>query len=713
MADWVWAIDEDGKPCKCTAKPENRGKRNCKHRFHAAPGESQKDFFKKYGIGNPQQAFTTENNVEVPDITSEDLPDYTDMINNIVTITDDSSREEFSESINRIISHNRFARGGHLFDGTDVSVTSEQVDEDGNNTIITMRFKDDSGEYERQFEIPRMNDQGEYIINGTAYRYIPSIEKSKRGINVLENRIFIKNEYEESVINAERNGSDECAIRTESNGKFNWEKATLTDVDNYLSGRDSSLTQEQKDTLSHLSPVAIERYNSIGMDGIRNIKPDDINDLEYRGVTTYRDRVAYTISKNLLSMNNHMQKARKSGREYMYPMDNMSTNIKKDLVGASYMQIADDINPIAAMSQSQRVSWVSEGNWTSINVPDSVRRTHPSYYGMTDPADVSLGGKVGLTVAVRGHISKNGYLVKDDNAMSGSDFIPFVEHCDPNRASMAISQMREACPIIGGEDPKASTRGWDSIKGSKLGLNLNTAYIPEKGVWEDAVVISESTAKKMATVQSRKYAIKDMPKSVKVGQTVERGERVGGVEISYPGKIKSISDGHIEVESVYTMSVGDKVAGRSGNKGVVSRIVPDKDMPKVNGRPADIIMSPIGVAGRSNLGQIYEVNNGDFNKKSRIEYNGHTVEGTGGEQFVMRLNQIAEKKMLSNADKMTNDKEYKSRWGEMEQILLSSNENRLDILNYVKHQEYSDVDHKLNATLHSIGVDIRPVDDDE
>lgn len=48
--DFVWAIDEDGKPCKCKAKPENRGKRNCKHRFHQEPGQSKSEFLKEHGI---------------------------------------------------------------------------------------------------------------------------------------------------------------------------------------------------------------------------------------------------------------------------------------------------------------------------------------------------------------------------------------------------------------------------------------------------------------------------------------------------------------------------------------------------------------------------------------------------------------------------------------------------------------------------------------
>lgn len=48
--DWVWAVDESGKPCKCYAKPENRGKRNCNHKFHQENGQTKEDFFKEHCI---------------------------------------------------------------------------------------------------------------------------------------------------------------------------------------------------------------------------------------------------------------------------------------------------------------------------------------------------------------------------------------------------------------------------------------------------------------------------------------------------------------------------------------------------------------------------------------------------------------------------------------------------------------------------------------
>ncbi|MBI2636616.1 MAG: DNA-directed RNA polymerase subunit beta, partial [Parcubacteria group bacterium] len=63
--------------------------------------------------------------------------------------------------------------------------------------------------------------------------------------------------------------------------------------------------------------------------------------------------------------------------------------------------------------------------------------------------------------------------------------------------------------------------------------------------------------------------------------------------------------------SLRKVQVGDKMAGRHGNKGVISKIVPVEDMPfDEHGRPIDIILNPLGVASRMNLGQILETHLG-------------------------------------------------------------------------------------------------------
>ena len=74
------------------------------------------------------------------------------------------------------------------------------------------------------------------------------------------------------------------------------------------------------------------------------------------------------------------------------------------------------------------------------------------------------------------------------------------------------------------------------------------------------------------------------------------------------GIIKRI---HIEVAQLRNVSVGDKLAGRHGNKGVISRVLPEEDMPfMADGTPVDMILTPLGVPSRMNLGQILELHLG-------------------------------------------------------------------------------------------------------
>ncbi len=74
------------------------------------------------------------------------------------------------------------------------------------------------------------------------------------------------------------------------------------------------------------------------------------------------------------------------------------------------------------------------------------------------------------------------------------------------------------------------------------------------------------------------------------------------------GVIKRI---HVEVAQLRRIQVGDKLAGRHGNKGVISKVLPEEDMPHLeDGTPVDIILNPLGVASRMNIGQILETHLG-------------------------------------------------------------------------------------------------------
>ena len=81
----------------------------------------------------------------------------------------------------------------------------------------------------------------------------------------------------------------------------------------------------------------------------------------------------------------------------------------------------------------------------------------------------------------------------------------------------------------------------------------------------------------------------------------------GGLFGDFTGDGEVVKSVRVFLVDKKNLSVGDKMAGRHGNKGVVSRILPSCDMPFLpDGRPVDIVLNPLGVPSRMNLGQLFE-----------------------------------------------------------------------------------------------------------
>jgi len=119
------------------------------------------------------------------------------------------------------------------------------------------------------------------------------------------------------------------------------------------------------------------------------------------------------------------------------------------------------------------------------------------------------------------------------------------------------------------------------------------------------------------------------------GSKIERLK--AGDELA-PGVIKMIK---VFVAIKYRLQVGDKMAGRHGNKGVLSRILPEEDMPSLaDGTPVDIVLNPLGVPSRMNVGQILETHLGWAAREL-----GHKIEedlknGVSAAQLKKRLKEI-------------------------------------------------------------------------
>ncbi|HEC32982.1 MAG TPA: DNA-directed RNA polymerase subunit beta, partial [Candidatus Kaiserbacteria bacterium] len=137
---------------------------------------------------------------------------------------------------------------------------------------------------------------------------------------------------------------------------------------------------------------------------------------------------------------------------------------------------------------------------------------------------------------------------------------------------------------------------------------------------------------------------------------VEGGKRgrVVGVKVFSREKGDNLDSGiikkvYIEVAQLRAISVGDKMAGRHGNKGVISRILPEEDMPYGDdGESIDIILTPLGVPSRMNLGQVLELHLGLAAKTLNYQAIVPPFSGATGEEIEKEL----EKAGFSNTGKI-------------------------------------------------------------
>lgn len=145
-------------------------------------------------------------------------------------------------------------------------------------------------------------------------------------------------------------------------------------------------------------------------------------------------------------------------------------------------------------------------------------------------------------------------------------------------------------------------------------VTVGNAYVSEGTVLDAEVLDSLSFESckglkiKSATKQKKIDAIYSESRSIKK-DIIDRFENLAK-KISLPtdlpnGVIKQVK---IFIATNRVIEAGDKLAGRHGNKGVVSRVLPIEDMPfDENGEPVDVVLSSLGVAARMNIGQVFEV----------------------------------------------------------------------------------------------------------
>ncbi|HEY1037250.1 MAG TPA: DNA-directed RNA polymerase subunit beta [Candidatus Paceibacterota bacterium] len=180
-----------------------------------------------------------------------------------------------------------------------------------------------------------------------------------------------------------------------------------------------------------------------------------------------------------------------------------------------------------------------------------------------------------------------------------------------------------------------------NVRDTKLGPEVTTHDIPNVGenrlknldvdgvirvgaeVRPGDIIVGKITPKTETQLTPEERLLRSIfgEKSRDVKDTSKRLEngkkgRVIGVKVFSREKGDKLDSGiikriHVEVAVLRNISVGDKLAGRHGNKGVISRILPVEDMPFMeDGTPVDMILTPLGVPSRMNLGQILELHLG-------------------------------------------------------------------------------------------------------
>jgi DNA-directed RNA polymerase subunit beta len=161
------------------------------------------------------------------------------------------------------------------------------------------------------------------------------------------------------------------------------------------------------------------------------------------------------------------------------------------------------------------------------------------------------------------------------------------------------------------------------LAGQKVALAL------QNGTVEEAIpagtVLTEAMLRdlRLITLDLKTFRVEDKKVNAAIREIIDSADAIKAkieehaeeliVRILQPDELPP---GVIQLVKVYLaekrkISVGDKMAGRHGNKGIVARIVPEEDMPFLpDGRPVDIVLNPLGVPSRMNVGQILETHLG-------------------------------------------------------------------------------------------------------
>ncbi len=207
-------------------------------------------------------------------------------------------------------------------------------------------------------------------------------------------------------------------------------------------------------------------------------------------------------------------------------------------------------------------------------------------------------GTEGIVIGAR-HFSRRVHLTDEQKKQLKKDMDAFEDEMDEKRIALFRQMVVELNRITGSEMVDPTTR-------QKVGASQIPAVIIEQ-----IENFDEKWIKGAKDVKADALVVKNQ-----FWPRVEAIEKEKQRKLAHMKRGDELPSGVLEMVKVYLaskrqLSVGDKMAGRHGNKGVIARIVPEEDMPFLeDGTAVDVLLNPLGVPSRMNVGQILETHLG-------------------------------------------------------------------------------------------------------
>ncbi|MDO8425491.1 MAG: DNA-directed RNA polymerase subunit beta [bacterium] len=230
----------------------------------------------------------------------------------------------------------------------------------------------------------------------------------------------------------------------------------------------------------------------------------------------------------------------------------------------------------------------------------------------TDHGELALGQNVLVAYMIWGGYNYEDAIIISDRVVQRDRFTSIhIEH-----HTVDVRETKLGPEVITNDIPNVSEEKLANLDGEgvvRVGAEVSSGDILVGKITPKGETELSAEEKLLRAIFGEKARdVRDTSKTLEHG---ERGKVVDVKEFSVeagdklsPGVIRSV---RVSVADLRKVQAGDKLAGRHGNKGVISKIVPAEDMPFLpDGTPVDVILTPLGVVSRMNLGQVLETHLG-------------------------------------------------------------------------------------------------------